>query len=550
MTLLRLSACLLLGAAGCVCVPGRVLAQSQSNSSDEKIGWVPRVILERPVPARQGIGNLHEKVTASSPQVQMFYDQGLDYLYGYDWIEAARSFNQALRLDPDLAMAYIGLSEVYTHLQDTSAARMACNKAQSLSGRVSERERTRIQIRADHLDFIENPDSDQKYFVWRTAISDALAANLTDWGLWILLGTAIGDGESIESVADYQTALVFSPNNSAAHHILAHALEHLGQTQQALAQADAFVRLAPSIRHAHHMLGHELRRLGRTADAIQEFRKADELENAYYRTENIPAKYDWHRAHNLALLAMCYEALGQMKSAEPLLREAFSLPAYTDTAEYYRREWPDFLLDRDRPEDSLKAAQELIESTSPAGRMAGHESAGRALMALHRGDEARNELELAAQEMKRLPQQMLSELPGTETLSAEILLHDQKLPEADALFKKVEASLRAMPEPDTWSEALFQLQSIAQVALQSGDWNLAEFTARQMVEHDPSYAGGYYALGLAAEHSGDTGSARRHFQIAEKLWAGADPDLPQLVNLRGKLRAISQDRKSGVAPSP
>jgi len=536
---LRLSACFLLAAIGCGCVAQPAPAQSDADSRTEKIGWVPRAILERPVPARQGIGNLHEKVTTSSPQAQAFYDQGLDYLYGYDWIEAARSFNQALRLDPNLAMAYLRLSEVYAQLQDNSAARIACNKAKSLSGKVSERERAQIQIRADHLDYLEDPDSEQKYVAWRKAISDALTANLTDWGLWVLLGSAIGDGEGIESVADYETALAFSPHNSAAHHILAHTFEHLGQPQQALLQAEAFVRLAPSIPHAHHMLGHELRRLGRTVEAIEEFRQADELENSYYHTENIPGRYDWHHSHNLVLLAMCYEALGQMKAAEPLLHEAFSLPAYTDTAEYYRREWPDFLLDRGRPEESLKAAQELIESTSSAGRLAGHEAAGRALLALHRSDEARNELELAEREMERLPAHLSSELPSTGILSGEILLHDQKQSEGDAVFKKVEADLRAMPGADTWSLALLQLEFIAEVARQSGDWNLAQFTARQMTEHDPSYAGGYYALGLAAEHSGDTASARRQFQIAEKLWGGADPDLPELVHLREKLRGMS-----------
>jgi len=221
-----------------------------------------------------------------------------------------------------------------------------------------------------------------------------------------------------------------------------------------------------------------------------------------------------------------------MQAAEPLLREAFSLPAYTDTAEYYRREWPDFLLDRGRPEESLKAAQELIESTWPAGRLAGHESAGRALMALHRSDEARNELELAQREMEHLPPHLSSELSSTEILNGEMLLHDQRQSEADAVFKKVEASLRAMPGADTWCEASFQLQFIAEVARQSGDWNLAEFTARQMTEHDPSYAGGYYALGLAAEHSGDKALARRQFQMAKKLWDGADPDLPEFVHLR------------------
>lgn len=529
----RLVACVLFVAICWDCVPRPALAQSDLRSSGGAIGWVPRAILERSVPLRQGIGNLHERVTASSPQAQAFYDQGLDYYYGWDWIEAARSFNQALRLDPDMAMAYIGLSEVYTQLQDAAAAQDACNKAQSLSERVSELDRTRIQIRADQLDFLAHSDSEEKYFTWRKANSDALAANPTDWELWVQLGNAIGVGGGIEPIADFEAALAFSPDNSAAHHVLAHAFENIGQRQQALVQAEAFERLAPSISHAHHMVGHELRRLGRTEEAIQQFLKAKELQDAYYRSENIPAKYDWHYAHNIELLALSYEALGQMKAAEPLLQEAFSLPAYTDTAEYYRRDLPDFLLQNGRLEESLKAAQKMIaDSTSPAGRLAGHESAGRALLALHRSDEAKSELELAEREMERLPDDVISEMPSGGILQGEILLNDQKQAEADVAFRKIEAGIEALSEPDTWMETLFQLQFIAQAAREYGDWNLADYTARQMIEQDPSYAGGYYARGLAAEHSGDTALARRQFQIAAKLWGSADPDLPQLVHLR------------------
>src|SRR5688572_10989925 len=76
-------------------------------------GWVPREILDKPVPRRPGTGNAHEVVTTSSKEAQALYDQGLDYLHGYVWIEAARSFRQALRLDPKLAMAWVGLSRVY-----------------------------------------------------------------------------------------------------------------------------------------------------------------------------------------------------------------------------------------------------------------------------------------------------------------------------------------------------------------------------------------------------------------------------------------------------
>ena len=35
--------------------------------------------------------------------------------------------------------------------------------------------------------------------------------------------------------------------------------------------------------------------------------------------------------------------------------------------------------------------------------------------------------------------------------------------------------------------------------------------ARHMVEHDPAYAGGHYAVGLVAEHDGDIAAAQTAF---------------------------------------
>src|SRR4051812_10003645 len=67
-------------------------------------------IVERAVPLREHIGIAHEPVTTTSPKARQFYDQGLAYLHSFVWIEAARSFNEALRQDPRLAMGYLGLS--------------------------------------------------------------------------------------------------------------------------------------------------------------------------------------------------------------------------------------------------------------------------------------------------------------------------------------------------------------------------------------------------------------------------------------------------------
>jgi len=516
----------------------------RQNHSDQYVGWVPKEILDRPLPLRQGIGNLHEQVTTSSPEAQKFYDQGLDYLHDYDWIEAARSFHQALRLDPSLAMAYVGLSDDYVAMLDQTAAREALSKAQDLADKVSPSERTRIEIRAAGLAYLGDPNPDmQKYFAYRKLISDALTADPNDPWLWIQRAfadegspSAHGQGGGIDTVAFYETVLAKSPDNLAAHHYLTHTFENLGRSELALEQADAFVRLAPNIPHAHHMRGHELRCLGRTEEAIAEFQKARELEDAYYKSESIPAQYDWHHAHNLSLLALSYESLGEMTLAEPLLREAFAAPTHTDVAEFNRREWPDFLLEHGRPDEALKAAQTMIDKSEwPMGRFGGYALAGEALLALNRVDDARNELDLAEREMEKVPSSALGDLTTSAVLRAELLLHDRDFPKAETVLKQVEQRLRAMPDPDSWSDTLFELEFIARTSRDAGDWDFSAYTAQQMINHDPSYAGGYYALALAEEHRGDGAAARSDFQMAAKRWSRADQDLPELEQIHEKI---------------
>src|SRR6266699_2848419 len=378
------------------------LAQHEGHGGPEVVGWVPHEILERPLPLRRDIGNLHEQVTTSSTEAQAFYDQGLNYIASYVWIEAARSFQQALRLDPSLAAAYVGLCDVYVQLQDVPAARAALEKAQSLSSKITDAERQRMEIRARFVEFLEDKQNLDKFVAYRKAIYDALMANPLDPGLWILRGFAdegpgAGHGQTgdLDSIAFYQTALVVSPNNSAAHHYLAHSYENIGRTEEALFYSEAYLRTSSSIPHAHHMRGHELRRAGRIEDAIEEFRKANELENAYYRAEHIPAEYDWHRPHNRGLLAMCHQLLGQMKAAEQLLRESFSLPAHGELAEFDHRQWPEFLLARGRTQEAFEQARILAQSPSMMAQFAGHTLEGRALVAMNRVDDAQKELALA-----------------------------------------------------------------------------------------------------------------------------------------------------------
>ncbi len=108
------------------------LAQQSPHEGHSNTGPVPLEILQRPVTLRTGIGALHEKVSTQSPEAQSFYDQGLAYLHSYVWIEAARSFHQALRADRNLAMAYLGLTDAFIGLHDIGTARATFERAKAL----------------------------------------------------------------------------------------------------------------------------------------------------------------------------------------------------------------------------------------------------------------------------------------------------------------------------------------------------------------------------------------------------------------------------------
>jgi len=104
-------------------------------------------IAARPLPLRTGIGSAHDPVGARSKNAQAFYDQGLAYLHSYVWLEAARSFNHALTLDPTLAVAHAMLSIAYMELNVPGSARDALERARALAGRASDHDLRHIEAR-------------------------------------------------------------------------------------------------------------------------------------------------------------------------------------------------------------------------------------------------------------------------------------------------------------------------------------------------------------------------------------------------------------------
>jgi tetratricopeptide (TPR) repeat protein len=498
-------------------------------------------LARRPLPLRTGIGSAHDAVSTPSREAQAFYDQGLAYLHSYVWLEAARSFNQALRLDPDLAVAFAQLSIAYTELNDQAAASEALTRAKSLAPGSSEHDRRHIEARAVQSDLeLARPRDPARLETYRVLLDQALARFPDDEELWLARGLAQssdpaerGQGSLADSLPFHEKARALAAGHFAAHHYLTHAYENTGRIDQALAEATTYAKMAPSVPHARHMLGHDLRRVGRTDEAIDEFLAADELETAYFKAEGVPIEYDWHYQHNLDLLATSYEYLGRMARAEELMKTSFAIESALVVQEFNKREWPVFLLSRGRAQEALDAALVLAGHRSPLVGATGHVMAGEARLAMAQYQAAADEANAALRLMRNTEGAGLV-ANALKQLQGEFFLRTGQRERGRTLLEEVAREARAAPGPDAWTQALFTLEAIARAAREVGDWELADWSSRQMVEHDPHYGGTHYALALLAGHRRDRAKEREEFEQARQAWKNADPDLAEMQTIRSK----------------
>jgi tetratricopeptide (TPR) repeat protein len=510
-----------------------IAAAAQSSRAQERI-LIPEEILERPLPLRNGIGRAHEDVTTASKAAQAYYDQGLAYLHSYVWIEAARSFHQALRLDPKLAMAQLGLSYALNGLGDSAGAKQASQKASALAGPVTDREKGRIHLRALQPGVNYLKEFDQILAKYPHDVELLLLRGQADQQTHEMPGMGVGEG----SLSFYERALAEQPHYFAVHHFLTHAYENIGRTDLALKHAEEYVNLAPSVPHAHHMYGHILRRVDQTQEAIAEFRKADELELAYFQTEKIPPEYDWQYHHNLDLLGVSYQYAGQTRLAEAVLRRSFELPSIEFSQELNESAWPMLLLQQGRTDQAQSAAKTLIGRADPVVQALGRLTASRIVMRLGHAADAVEEGDRALHLMRESPNGGVL-LPELELVQGEYLLRTGQSDKGRAMLRDGISKLRADPASDRWTQTLLRIEAVGTLARDLGDQALAGDVTEQMRQFAPGYAGTHYALAKEAQHAGSAERAREEYKAAISGWSAADADFEMLTDARHQLAALA-----------
>jgi tetratricopeptide (TPR) repeat protein len=471
-------------------------------------GTVDPAILERPTVLREGVGRISQKVTTSSPEAQSFSDQGLAYLHSYVWIEAARSFRQALRADPGCAMAWLGLARAEQGMERRKEAREALERARALAPKATDLERRFIALRAIQMDAVdaESPELEaSRHAEYKREIEAAIAAYPDDAELWILRGNAEEPGPwgrgqrgGVGSIAFYRTALVCSPGHFGAEHYLVHSYENVGRHREAADFGKRYAEAAPRVAHAQHMYAHVLPRLGRWEEARMQLEKADAIERRYAEEERLRPGDDWHHVHNLQLLAYTYLRLGRVEETEKTLRRAYETPIRSRAFDWQHASLPEFLILRGRIEESL-AASRRVASGSPGARAAGSAVEAEALLALGRTEEAtrasRRASDALAEARKllsgadRLYIDRMAE-PFVRLASAEVDLAGNNPAAGQKAILEMADAIAADPRFDAWGEGLFKLERVAAAARRLGRPELAAEVEARMRRIDADYAPG------------------------------------------------------------
>jgi tetratricopeptide (TPR) repeat protein len=470
-----------------------LLAQCHPDSN--QAAKVSSSVMLVPIGIKSGIGRIHEPVTTASPLAQIYYDQGVTLLYAYDWIDAARSFSTALRYDPTLAMAYLGLSYAYSGLGEDTAAAAAENRARSFAQSGTAQEKTRIDLRKIQLEAMASDDrgvTDGRYVM---ALDKSLSEDSFNIPLLLLRGNAAegtpwGRGQRGGTLSShyYKEVLKLDSLNPVAHHFLIHSCEISGDFTGALKHARAFLDRAPSLSHAHHMFGHELLRVGRTNEAIDQFEKADRLTKYDFAGTTNLLVHDWHYRHNLKLLSSAYRLAGKTKQAEAVLIKLAALPVFSAGDEIYQAQLMEFVLEQGRYSIIIGSPAKYLSAKTNIGRALQHAFKGSALASSGNNGAAGEELLVAQDYLKRVnPDWRPPVQSWLELLQAQVEIGQSKHALATSrLIRTAQDTVREYGT-DAWSDALFQLKYIAEVASRAGLQEATYFATEQLNRLAPDW---------------------------------------------------------------
>jgi tetratricopeptide (TPR) repeat protein len=309
------------------------------------------------------LGQFSRPVTGSHPDGQVWFDRGLNWLYGFNHKEAIACFQNAVAADPACAMAHWGhayaagpnynmpwtimdpktrakaLAEAYDATQQALALIDAATPFEAamihaLAHRYPQRELTddmspwdrkfADEMRKVHAEHPDDPEG-------ATAFVDALM-NLTPWQMWDIATEDVGSGAATieaQRTLEAHMALPGGMTHPGILHLYVHLMEMSPHPEKALKAGDVLRTLVPDAGHLVHMPTHIDVLCGNYENVVRWNEAAIEADLKYYDAHGAFNVYTGYRQHNYHFVVYGALFLGQF---EPAMRAVRGMRATTPDA--------------------------------------------------------------------------------------------------------------------------------------------------------------------------------------------------------------------------
>jgi peroxiredoxin len=277
-----------------------------------------------------GMGAVPFPVTTKVGPAQQFFSQGVAQLHSFYYFEAERSFRQAAALDPDLALAYWGMS--MANVNNEKRAKEFLAKAEKLKDKASPREQLWIKVLSDGY---KQPSGEKRAHATIKAIEAIVAEHPDDveakaflaWACFNFndKGLPISSHGAVDAII--AEVLRVNPMHPGAHHYRIHLWDG-EKPSRALDSAALFGPSAPGIAHAWHMPGHIYSKLHRYDDAARQQEASARVDHAQMiRDRTMP--YQIHNyVHNNQWCMQDLMYVGRVRDAVAIGENLIALPRH------------------------------------------------------------------------------------------------------------------------------------------------------------------------------------------------------------------------------
>lgn len=496
----------------------------------------------------------HYRVSTPSLESQKFCDQALGYYFSYVWMEAARSFETALKYDPECAFAWLGLSKalekwgkpatpksdpllaltgsgihpILPEYFTKSPKEFALGRAKTMLSKASHRESMLITAKLQEKGMWPNtPEADRKKKATAT-LDELLVLHEDDEEGWFARAQ-IAEGVN-GPVPFYKALLKLNPLHPGANHELVHFYDTNKRPALGWSFAEKYMESSPGLPHAFHMQAHLAMRIGKWQHTTDWSWKAIELEKAYHTACNVRPADDHQYSHHLETLTRSLVHDGRFAEAKVIQAEAVK------NKYNYRPEWFRMAIFLgDWKEAEYQVAEMRKADKSQAAYYA-------ALLALARDDKPRAKAEWDMLKSSKSGKQL--ELRQWE-IEGRMLCAMGAGEAGLKLMKKAVDKTKDDYQHHSWGNGASLMEAWGDAALDCGDVKDAEEAFQEALAHDTGSVRGALGMWALCERLGRDDEAERYLKVAHKCWSRAtSQDFERLKDYYA-VKSHSLSRSSG-----